>query len=125
VRFRNENIDQEWATSARNRDRVRARFGAVAKVNDKVTAELQLTTDESLSGGSEGDARSPNRTLTDANSRKEIDIDTAFVQWSPITTVKATLGKMRYPYVRPSSSLFFDNDINPEGVAIGWQQTPT
>jgi len=125
VRFRNENIDQEWAASARNRDRIRARLGAVAKVNDKVTAELQLTTDENLSGGSDGDARSPNRTLSDANSRKEIDIDTAFVQWAPIPSIKTTFGKMRYPYVRPSSSLFFDNDINPEGVAVGWQQSPT
>ena len=124
VRFRNENIDQEFASTARNRDRVRARLGAVAKVNDKVTAEIQLTTDENLSGGSDGDARSPNRTLSDANSRKEIDIDTAFFTWAPTTDLKTTFGKMRYPYVRPAGALFFDNDINPEGAALNWQQGP-
>jgi hypothetical protein len=29
---------------------------------------------------------------------------------------------MRYPWIRPTNVLFFDGDINPEGVAIGWQQ---
>ena len=32
-RYRNENIDQEFTTRARNRDRMRLRFGAVARVN--------------------------------------------------------------------------------------------
>jgi hypothetical protein len=125
VRFRNESIDQEHASSSRNRDRIRARLGAVAKVNDKVTAEIQITTDENLSGGSDGDARSPNRTLSDANSRKEFDIDTAFVSWAPNTSLRTTFGKMRYAHVRPAGSLFFDNDINPEGAALNWQQGPT
>ncbi len=29
---------------------------------------------------------------------------------------------MRYPWVRPTGSLFYDGDINPEGVAYNWQQ---
>jgi hypothetical protein len=123
VRYRNETIDQEAAVSKRNRDRVRLRFGAVARVNDTVRAEVQLTTDENV--GAEGDARSPNRTLTDANSRKEIDFDTAFVEWAPNAYWKATLGKMRYPWFRPTNALFFDGDINPEGGALNWQQGPT
>ena len=40
LRYRNEDIKQELVPGDRNRDRIRARLGAVAKVNDTVTAEL-------------------------------------------------------------------------------------
>jgi hypothetical protein len=121
-RYRNEDIKQEFVAQERNRDRIRLRAGFVAKVNDTVTTEVQLTTSEPLSNGGYGDARSSNQTLTDASSRKRVFLDTAFAQWAPTTTFKATFGKMRYPFVRPTGSLFFDNDINPEGIALNWQQ---
>ena len=114
-RYRNENIDQEFTTRARNRDRMRLRLGAVARVNDDTKVEVQLTTGES------GDARSPNQTLTDVNSRKSVYLDTAFVEWAPNDFVKLQAGKMRYPWVR-TSSYFYDGDVNPEGVAGFWQQ---
>ncbi|HEV7715961.1 MAG TPA: putative porin, partial [Steroidobacteraceae bacterium] len=120
-RYRNEDIKQEFAPE-RDRDRIRARFGFAAKVNDTVRTEMQLTTGESLSNGGYGDARSSNQTLTDANSRKRIWLDTAFAEWAPNANWKFTLGKMRYPYYRPTTSLFFDSDINPEGAAVNWQQ---
>src|SRR6186713_606492 len=41
IRYRNEDIKQE-GTKERNRDRIRVRAGLVAKVNDTVTAEVQL-----------------------------------------------------------------------------------
>jgi hypothetical protein len=124
-RYRNETIDQEFVHSQRNRDRIRARFGFFAKVNDTLRVEMQATTDENLSGGSSGDARSSNQTLTDANSRKEVDLDTAYAEWTPNARNKVTFGKMRYPWVRPTGSLFYDGDINPEGVAYNWQQGST
>ncbi len=124
-RYRNETIDQEFVHSQRNRDRIRARFGFFAKVNDTLRVEMQATTDENLSGGSSGDARSSNQTLTDANSRKEVDLDTAYAEWTPNARNKVTFGKMRYPWVRPTGSLFYDGDINPEGVAYNWQQGTT
>jgi hypothetical protein len=121
-RYRNETIDQEFVHSNRNRDRIRARFGFFARVNDTVRVEMQATTGEALSGGSNGDARSSNQTLTDANSRKRLDLDTAYAEWQPNAQNKLTLGKMRYPWVRPTGSLFYDGDINPEGLAYNWQQ---
>ena len=121
-RYRNEDIKQEFVARERNRDRIRVRAGFVAKVNDTVTSEFQLTSSEPLSNGGYGDARSSNQTLTDASSRKRIFFDTAFVQWAPTASFKGTFGKMRYPFVRPTGSLFFDNDINPEGIALNWQQ---
>lgn len=114
-RYRNENIDQEYTVRARNRDRLRLRFGAVGRVNDDTKVELQLTTSENA------DARSPNQTLTDASSRKPIVVDTAFVEWAANDFVKVQAGKMRYPWVR-TSSYFYDGDVNPEGLAAFWQQ---
>ena len=33
---------------------------------------------------------------------------------------KFTAGKMLYPWMRPGQSLFFDGDINPEGLAVNY-----
>jgi hypothetical protein len=115
LRARNENIDQEATATERNRNRVRLRVGAFARVNDNTRVEVQFTTTEGA------DARSSNQSFTDANSRKALDLDTAYVEWSPTVQWKVTAGKMRYPWVR-TSSYFFDNDINPEGIAANWQQ---
>jgi hypothetical protein len=115
LRYRNETIDQEFALDERNRDRIRLRAGFVARVNDTVRAEVQATTTEG------GDPRSSNQTLTNTDSRKALDLDTAFFEWAPNASFKTTLGKMRYPWVR-TSSYFFDGDVNPEGIAFGWQR---
>ncbi len=118
LRYRNENIDQEFTRKERNRDRIRLRAGFFAKVNDTMRVEVQATTTEN------SDARSSNQTLGDANSRKALDLDTAYAEWSPNANWKLTLGKMRYPWVR-TSSYFYDGDINPEGIAVSYQQGPT
>jgi hypothetical protein len=114
-RYRNETIDQQYTTATRNRDRIRARFGAMARVNDTMRVELQLATTEGA------DARSSNQSLSDVNSRKPIELDVAYMEWMPAEAWRITAGKMRYPWVR-TSSFFFDNDINPEGFAASWQQ---
>ncbi len=116
-RYRNENIDSEAAV-ARNRDRIRGRFGALARVNETVRVEWQLTT------GENGDARSSNATLSDANSRKSVFIDLAYAEWKPNEQWRLSAGKMKYPWNRVSS-FFYDGDVNPEGLAANWQQGPT
>ena len=118
LRYRNENIDQEFTARERNRDRIRVRAGFFARVNDTIRVEVQATTTEN------GDARSSNQTLTDGNSRKALDLDTAYAEWSPNANWKLTAGKMRYPWIR-TASYFYDGDINPEGVAVNWQQGAT
>jgi hypothetical protein len=118
LRYRNETIDQQFALDERNRDRIRLRAGFVARVNDTVRAEVQATTTEG------SDPRSSNQTLTNTDSRKALDLDTAFFEWAPNASFRTTLGKMRYPWVR-TSSYFFDGDVNPEGIAFGWQRGAT
>jgi len=120
-RFRNENIDQQYNTFERNRDRIRLRTGFVAKVNDTIKAEVQLTTGET-NQFNHGDARSSNQTLTGGSSRKNILLDLAYAEWSPNAGTKLTVGKMKYPWVRAGQTLLWDGDINPEGVALSWQQ---
>jgi hypothetical protein len=118
LRVRNDTIQQEFNPVDRNRGRFRLRAGAMVRVNDDTRVEVQFATGEG------GDARSSNQTFTDANSRKALDLDLAYVEWSPTDTLKFTAGKMRYPWVR-TQSYFFDNDVNPEGLAAAWQQGAT
>jgi hypothetical protein len=112
LRYRNENIDQEYAVE-RNRDRIRARAGFVAKVNDTIRSEFALASGD-------GDPRSSNQTLTGENTRKGIYLDLAYAEWQPHADWKFTAGKMQYPWVRPGQSLFFDGDVNPEGLAANF-----
>jgi hypothetical protein len=119
-RYRNENIEQEFAPD-RNRDRIRVRAGFVAKVNDTTKVEVGLSTSEyqgALTDG--GDSRSSNQTLTNGNSRKAVFVDLAYAEWQPHADWKGTVGKMKYPWVRAGQSVFFDGDVNPEGLAINY-----
>ncbi|MFM7707982.1 MAG: putative porin, partial [Gammaproteobacteria bacterium] len=118
LRVRNETIQQEFKAVDRNRNRYRLRAGAMARVNDTTRVEIQFASGEGA------DARSSNQTMTDANSRKALDLDLAYVEWAPTDTWKVTAGKMKYHWVRVQS-YFFDNDVNPEGVAAAWQQGAT
>lgn len=99
----------------RARDRIRLRFGGTFKVNDTMTVAMRLAT------GSE-DPRSANATLTDAWSRKSFGVDQAFVAWQPTEAWLVRAGKMPMPWTRPAVDLFFDNDLNPEGVAVNYSK---
>ncbi|MFM7626818.1 MAG: putative porin, partial [Gammaproteobacteria bacterium] len=118
LRVRNETIQQEFNAVDRNRNRYRLRAGAMARVKETTRVEIQFASGEGA------DARSSNQTMTDANSRKALDLDLAYVEWVPTDTLRFTAGKMKYPWVRVQS-YFFDNDVNPEGVAAAWQQGAT
>jgi hypothetical protein len=113
-RYRNENIEQQYVSKDRNRDRIRVRTGFTAKVNDTIRTEFGLSTSEG------NDPRSSNQTLTGENTRKNVFIDVAYVEWAPLPDWKFTAGKMKYPWVRPGQSVFFDGDINPEGLAANY-----
>lgn len=114
-RYRNETIDQQYLPE-RNRDRIRVRAGFVAKVNDAVRTEFSLATSEG------NDPRSSNQTLTGGNTRKNVFIDLAYVEWQAMPQLKFTAGKMKYPWLRPGSSVLFDGDVNIEGLAANWSR---
>ncbi|MCX7703972.1 MAG: putative porin [Planctomycetota bacterium] len=111
-RLRHETIKEENVTE-RNRERIRVRFGAEAKLNDEFKLTLRLA-----SGSS--DPVSTNQTLTGGFTRKDINIDLAFFEWNPIDKKLSFLGgKMKNPLLIPGKSdLIWDGDLSPEGIAV-------
>jgi hypothetical protein len=112
LRYRNETFDVQYVDTNRNRDRIRARFNANFRVNDTISGRLGLSTGDL-------DPRSGNQTLTDQNARKTFGLDTAYVTWAPLSTLKITAGKQPYSWTR-TGSLFYDNDVNPEGLSVNY-----
>jgi len=112
-RYRHESIDEE-GRDQRDRQRIRARLGVEAKVSDTLLAGFQIAT------GDPSDPRSTNSTLGDSNQREAIQLDLAYIDWKAFENGTVTAGKQKYPWYRPGTSLFYDGDVNPEGVAVKW-----
>ena len=111
-RYRNESFDVEGSSSDRVRDRLRVRFGLEAKVSPTLLVGVEVATGEGR------DARSTNSTLDSANQHEEIGLDLAYVDWRPRPDLLVTLGKQKQPWFKAGNSLFFDGDVNPEGVSL-------
>ena len=112
LRYRYEGFDVQYAERNRERERIRARLNANFRINDTINGVLGISTGST-------DPRSGNQTLTDQNARKDFDLDLAYVTWAPNTQWKFTAGKQRYPWQR-SGAFFYDNDVNPEGIAANF-----
>jgi uncharacterized protein (UPF0335 family) len=117
-RYRYEMISDETlnasgvqSTADRYRDRIRARINTTVKATDTITLGLGFATTEG------GDPRSSNQTLTGAFSRKSLDLDTAYFDWKFASWGDLIGGKMKQPFFKPGQSVFWDGDINPEGLA--------
>jgi hypothetical protein len=120
LRYRYEYISDAALTGAapgvttadRYRDRIRLRFNAEAKATDTLTVGLGLATAEN------GDPRSSNQSLTGQFSRKPIELDLAYFDWKFASWGDLIGGKMKQPFYKLPQSAFWDNDINPEGLAL-------
>jgi len=111
LRYRHESINEE-GQAERQRQRIRARFGVTADVAENVRVGLTLAT-----GGD--DPVSANQSLDTGFSRKPIGVDRAFFTWAATDELTFTGGKMANPFYRPGSHhLIYDNDLNPEGLAL-------
>ncbi|MGH8285198.1 MAG: putative porin [Steroidobacteraceae bacterium] len=115
LRLRHEDSHQEGA-EARSRERLQTHFGLKAAVTDDLEVGLQLAT-----GGD--DPRSANQTMTGESSRKSVGLDLAYLSWQILDEVNLTGGKMKYPFYRPALSKLYDGDINPEGLALSFDQS--
>ncbi len=118
MRYRYEAISDDTessdgvTTADRYRDRIRARLNVEAKATDNITVGIGLATTEG------GDPRSSNQSLTGVFSRKAVDLDLAYFDWKFASWGNLVGGKMKQPFIKGAQNLFWDNDINPEGLAF-------
>ena len=122
-RYRRELIDTAANNTAndhtRQRDRIRVRFGVLAKINDSLNAKLQFSTNNI---GNDA-ARSTNQTLGTSWDKKPLAIDLAYVDWKASPMVNLQLGKMPIPWTT-TASYFWDKDLTPEGAALKFARGP-
>ena len=122
MRYRYEMISDETLSAPvggvqaadRYRDRIRARLAVTAKATDNITVGIGMTTTEA------SDPRSGNQSLTGVFSKKAFDLDLAYFDWKFASWGDLIGGKMKQPFVKPGQSLFWDNDITPEGLAVNY-----
>jgi hypothetical protein len=114
-RYRYENIDRAESTY-KDRQRVRLRVGAYGKVNDFVDYGIRLAT-----GGAS--ATSANQDV-DGGTKKEVMLDQYYVDLHPgqLKGVHLIMGKMPQPWVG-RTGLIWDSDLNPEGLALTYENT--
>lgn len=113
VRFRHEYIDDDAKDDTRTRQRVRARVGVYADVNEQVKAGIAAA-----SGGD--DPVSSNQSFDDAFTSKGLQLDKAYIDWSPVKGLDLIGGKMSKPFICVSD-LVWDGDLNPEGAAVVYE----
>jgi uncharacterized protein (UPF0335 family) len=115
LRYRYEYVSDEQVKSAgqtadRYRDRIRARLGLEAQATDHLVVGLGLATAD--------DPRSTNQSLDNVFSRKSFGLDLAYFDWQFADWGNLIGGKMKQPFLVPGDSVFWDRDINPEGLAF-------
>jgi len=112
-RYRYENIDEE-GKDGRNRSRIRARTSLEADVAPNVAVGFGLAT-----GGD--DPVSANVTLGGGGSKKEINLDLAYFDWSGLANTHVLGGKFSNFLVKPQkTALLWDGDWRPEGLGVVW-----
>lgn len=108
------------AFNTRQRLRYRLRAGFTAVMKDNFEVGFRLTASESAGGFTEGDPISGNQTFGNNASRKLVFMDLAYAKWAAVNrpgwNAALTVGKMENPFVFPST-LLFDRDYTPEGLA--------
>jgi len=112
-RYRYENIDEQ-GKDGRNRNRIRARAALEADVTPTVQVGIGLAT-----GGD--DPVSANVTLGGGGSKKEVNLDLAYFDWSGLANTHVLGGKFENYLVKPAkTALLWDGDWRPEGLGVVW-----
>jgi hypothetical protein len=107
--LRFEHIDEEGRDS-RQRDRIRARLGAVSEIADGLKTGFELATGQD-------NPVALYQTMGDGFDRKDIRLNQAYIEWAPCPGALLTGGKMHSPFADPGC-LVLDSDVTPEGLAL-------
>lgn len=116
LRYRYESIDVEGKPD-RLRNRIRARVGMKAMINDSTMLGFELAS------GSD-DPISTNQTLGDNFSSKGVNIDQAYVRFQPTDqNLDIYAGKFKNTLLRVGGNgLLWDGDLRPEGFGLKYAQ---
>jgi hypothetical protein len=125
LRYRYESLDNTSGSSnddtlvnKRRRNRIRARLGFKAKVNEEWDAIFRIAT------GSSDSPTSTNQTTDGAFESKDLWLDLAYADWHPekFSGLNVFMGKMKNPFYRVGKNqLIWDGDVNPEGIAASYK----
>lgn len=97
-------------TDDRERLRLRARLGLLARVSDEVSAGVRLAT------GSSSDRVSTNQTLGRNFNKYQLLVDQAWLRYQPLDWLSISGGRIPNPWF--NTDLVWDEDLNFEGLAI-------
>lgn len=100
-------------TEKRERLRLRARLGLLAKVSDSWSGGIRLAT------GSVTDRVSTTQTLGQDWNRYTLLVDRAFLKYDPVEWLTLRGGRMPNPWF--STDLVWDEDLNFDGVTATWK----
>ena len=112
-RYRYEAFNIEGKPN-RDRNRIRARAALIADVTPTIEVGLGMAT-----GGN--DPVSSNQTLGRGGSKKDLNLDLAYFDWSGLENTHVVGGKFaNYLHKPGKNALLWDSDWRPEGTGIGW-----
>lgn len=123
-RFRYESLrntsgddNDDTLVNDRRRNRIRARLGFKAKINDEWDTIFRIAS------GSSDTPTSTNQTVDGAFESKDLWLDLAYADWHPADRpgLNITMGKIKNPFYRVGKNqLIWDSDVNPEGGAASY-----
>ena len=122
LRVRQERVQvesQKPAEQTASRQRYRARLAVVSQVTPTVEAGIRLAS------GNNNDVRSTNQDMNNYFTKKDIWLDRAYINWHPENApgLKMIGGRMAQPWTKVAESeVVWDNDVNPEGVAVQYSR---
>jgi hypothetical protein len=120
VRYRHQQSDDSRVEAQRDEQLLRARLSVEGKVTDSMVAGIGFAT-----SSAPGNPRGANVQMDGEFSRKPLYVDLGYIDWTFAAGAHAIGGKMKMPFVRPGQSLLWDNDINPEGIALTYSRGTT
>jgi hypothetical protein len=119
-------LDSAHDTLQRNRERYRLRIGLRGTLADDWFFGIRLETGQNprspnVTFGDDTSTTSPGGGGPSARGSDGISVGQAYVGYKGFPDVTLTAGKMPNPFV--STTMVWDADINPEGIAEQWKHT--
>ncbi|MDF7801099.1 putative porin [Pontiellaceae bacterium B1224] len=118
VRYRFQHVEAEDTagndlSTTKNIQRIRARLGVYADVNNFTKAAIGMRTGEKANSG--------NVTIGDGFDSKNFNLSLAYIAFDPEDAKygTATIGKMKQQW-QNTTDMIWDSDVNPEGFAYAY-----